>query len=87
MRSRLFARSAEVAIAFDMDSSSVVQKRIGSSKVDVMVASPAKKRGELLKAMLVVMTSWMDIEATTVSSDGDIIRLGWKGPARSGNRL
>jgi hypothetical protein len=36
---------------------------------------------------LVVMTSWMDIEATTVSSDGDIIRLGWKGPARSGNRL
>jgi len=32
VRSRLFARSAEVAIAFDMDSSSVVQKRIGSSK-------------------------------------------------------
>ena len=28
MRSRLFARSAAVAIAFDMDSSSVVQKRI-----------------------------------------------------------
>jgi hypothetical protein len=85
VRPRLFACSAAVAIAFDMDDSSVVHKRIqqggdhgGVTRGDTGPVFEGDVSGD---------DRLDDIEAITLSSDRDIIRLGWKGPARSGNRL